>query len=237
MIITPGLRKPSALGYISQDFPHNINNIIVDDLGRDEILLLATDSGNVCAYYVESIFLALEHAKLSDESRPVNGSRIEPFFSEFVDLSAWGLAIHKFARLIAVGANTGLITVFAFALVDSTCCNSERSSPSEEFLDNYGIYKHNWLSIHDSTGFSQFSRLMPYRHRSRNTRLTYIGHNTNIPSVSFLNCELDPNGTWMVSTDIDNRVLVWKTWESHRPVNTLEFNRRQPTYLNGTSDR
>ncbi|KAN0077477.1 CRT10 domain containing protein [Elaphomyces granulatus] len=237
MIITPTLREPDAPGFIDEVFPHNINNVLVDDLGRDEILLLATDSGNVCAYYVESIFLALERAKLGDEPRPANGSHIEPFFSEFVDMSAWGLAIHKFARLIAVSANTGVITVFAFALVDSTCYSSDRSNTSEDLLDNYRCYRHNWLNINDSARFSKFRRLMPDRYRSRNTRLTYIGHHQHIPSVSFLNCELDPNGTWMVSTDIKNRVFIWRIWESLSPVNALDFNKSQPTpHFHGDSD-
>jgi hypothetical protein len=55
MIITPMMKQPNARGYISWEFPHAINSLIVDDLGNDEILLLATDSGNVCGYHIETI--------------------------------------------------------------------------------------------------------------------------------------------------------------------------------------
>ncbi|KAL2001903.1 hypothetical protein VTN02DRAFT_1027 [Thermoascus thermophilus] len=226
MIITPRMKKPDAEGYISPDFPHAINNVLVDDLGREEVLLLATDSGNVCGYNVEAIFSALERAEENGEARPFDGSHIEAFFSEWVEASAWGLAIHKFARLIAVSANTGLITVFAFALVDPSSENSSDTDGSLDFGDDLKDYGQNWLNIKNTAQLIQFRRLMQDRYRSRNVRLTYAGHFTNIPSVSFLNCDLDPNGTWMVSTDIDNKLLVWKVWESLGPFNAFHFNDR-----------
>ncbi|KAL1970275.1 hypothetical protein VTN77DRAFT_5435 [Rasamsonia byssochlamydoides] len=223
MIITPVMKEPDAEGYISREFPHAINNILVDDLGRDEVLLLATDSGNVCGYHVESIFSALERAKANNEKRPLRDPHIDPFFSEYVGASAWGLAIHKLARLIAVSANTGLITVFAFALVDTSSESSDGSESPLDFLDDYRDYGQNWLNVENNAQFLQFRRLMPDRYRSRNVRLTYTGHFTNIPSVSFLNCDLDPNGTWMVSTDIDNKLLIWKIWEGLGPFNVFRF--------------
>lgn len=224
MIITPRMKKPHAEGYISPDFPHAINNILVDDLGREEVLLLTTDSGNVCGYHVEAIFSALERAEENGETRPLDGSHIEAFFSEWVGASAWGLAIHKFARLIAVSANTGLVTVFAFALVNSNPKGNSDSEDVLDFGDDLKDYGQNWLNIDHQDKLMRFRRLMPDRYRSRNVRLTYAGHFTNIPSVSFLNCDLDPNGTWMVSTDIDNKLLVWKIWESLGPFNAFHFN-------------
>ncbi|KKA25398.1 hypothetical protein T310_0576 [Rasamsonia emersonii CBS 393.64] len=223
MIITPVMKDPNAEGYISPEFPHAINNILVDDLGRDEVLLLATDSGNVCGYHVESIFSALERAKANNEKRPVRDPHIDPFLCEHVGMSAWGLAIHKLARLIAVSANTGLITVFAFALVDTSSESSDDSESPLDFQDDYRDYGQNWLNVENNAQFLQFRRLMPDRYRSRNVRLTYTGHFTNIPCVSFLNCDLDPNGTWMVSTDIDNKLLVWKIWEGLGPFNAFHF--------------
>ncbi|RAH63367.1 hypothetical protein BO85DRAFT_360426 [Aspergillus piperis CBS 112811] len=223
MIITPVMKVPHASGYIAPASPHAINNILVDDLGRDEVLLLVTDSGNVCGYRVEAIFSALKRATENKEERPLDGSQVDPFFVEFVQASAWGLAIHKFARLIAVSANTGLITVFAFALVNPTSESSSSSyQPDED--DDMIDYGQTWLEVRTKDQFSQLRHLMPARHRTRNVKLTYTGHYANIPCVDFLNCDLDPNGNWMVSTDIDNRLLVWRVWDSLGPFNVNHFN-------------
>ncbi|KNG90137.1 hypothetical protein ANOM_001374 [Aspergillus nomiae NRRL 13137] len=223
MIITPVMKDPYSSGYISPHMPHAINNILVDDLGRDEVLLLVTDSGNVCGYRVEAIFSALKRAAERKEHRPFDGSQVLPFFVEYVEASAWGLAIHKFSRLIAVTANTGLVTVFAFALVNHASRKGSDTgqvlSEEEEFTD----YGQTWLEIKSDEQFKQLQHLMPAKHRNQNIRLTYTGHFTNIPSVSFLNCDLDPNGTWMVSTDIENQVFVWKTWEGPGPFNVYHF--------------
>jgi hypothetical protein len=222
MIITPVMRIPDAEGYISSRCPHGINNILVDDLGRDEILLLATDSGNVCGYHVENIFSYIESAKLRGEKDTILEPRIDPFFSESVGLSAWGLAVHKFARLIAVAANTGTITVFAFAL-------AEADAEFDDDLAGYwadlsASFEQNWMHIRYDDEFAALHEL--YRvnlHRSRNVKISFQGHFTNIPSVSFLSSDLDSDGMWMVSTDIENKLFVWTIWDNLRPVRVLDF--------------
>ncbi|KAL2828198.1 hypothetical protein BDW59DRAFT_51469 [Aspergillus cavernicola] len=224
MIINPVMKEVHGTGYIQPDFPHEINSILVDDLGREEVLLLVTDSGNVCGYRVDAIFSALKRAAGSGKPRPLDGTEVDPFFLEYVGASAWGLAIHKFARLIAVTANTGLVTVFAFALVNLTSGTSDDALSQLEEDGEFTDCGQTWLDIRTGEQFNQLRNLMPEKHRTRNIRLTYTGHFSNIPSVSFLNCDLDPNGTWMVSTDIDNKVLVWKVWETLGPFNIYYFN-------------
>ncbi|KAL2855419.1 hypothetical protein BJY01DRAFT_204115 [Aspergillus pseudoustus] len=224
MIITPIMKEPRGVGYIQPGFPHDINSILVDDLGREEVLLLVTDSGNVCGYRVEAIFSAMKRATEAGKTKPLDGAEVDPFFLEFVDNSAWGIAIHKFARLIAVTANTGLVTVFAFALVGSVSGADDDLMSHPEGDNEFTDYGHTWIHIKSNEQFKQLRQLMPEKHRTRNIKLTYTGHFSNIPSVSFLNCDLDPNGTWMVSTDIDNKVLVWKVWESLGPFNVYYFN-------------
>ncbi|KAL4779985.1 hypothetical protein BJX76DRAFT_361257 [Aspergillus varians] len=231
MIVTPVMKETLAEGYILPDSPHEINGILVDDLGREEVLLLVTDSGNVCGYRVEAIFSVLKRATENQKVRPLDGSEVDPFFIEHVGASAWGLAIHKFARLIAVSANTGLVTVFAFALVNSTPEKGDDSFRQLEEDDEFAEYSQTWLHIRTQDQFKQLQRLMPEKHRTRNIKLTYTGHFTNIPSVAFLNSDFDPNGMWMVSTDIDNKMLVWKVWESLGPFNVYQLNR----VLSGTS--
>ncbi|KKK23037.1 hypothetical protein ARAM_005569 [Aspergillus rambellii] len=241
MIITPVMKEPHNGGYISQAFPHAINNILVDDLGREEVLLLVTDSGNVCGYRVEAIFSALKRASEEKEPKPLDSSQVDPFFVEYVEASAWGLAIHKFARLIAVSANTGLITVFAFALVNPASGSADDSFSQLESNGGFADYGQTWLHIRTSDQFAQLRHWMPEKHRTRNIKLSYTGHFTNIPSVSFLNCDLDPNGVWMVSTDIENKLLVWKVWDSLGPFNLVHFNevtfRTFPDTLRNDSER
>ncbi|KAJ5504895.1 Ribonucleotide reductase transcriptional regulator CRT10 [Penicillium fimorum] len=225
MIIHPVMKEPNAPGYIDRSRPHTINHIIVDDLGVDEVLLLATDSGNVTGYNVEAIFSAINRSAKYGGDRPFDAHEVKPFFAEHVQLSAWGLATHKFARLIAVSANTGVITVFAFALVDDVS-ESDDGSPSLSETSNMGdsdILESTWVSIDSAPSMEKLKKDMPH-HRTRNLRLSYRGHFDNIPCVSFANFELDPNGLWMISTDILNRVFVWRVWDNLTPVKTSSYN-------------
>lgn len=214
MIIRPVMKDSYASGYIDRSHPHTINAIAVDDLGRDEVFLLVTDSGNVCGYHVEAIYTAIDLCAKSGYKRPFDGAEVSPFFVENVGMSAWGLATHKFARLIAVSANTGQITVFAFALVDPAG-NGDKSFRSSENLDVSS--DQTWVSIDNRKQLRELRPLMPRNHRSRNLRLTYRGHFDNIPCVSFANFDLDADGLWMVSTDINNRVILWRIWDDLWP--------------------
>lgn len=220
--MTPVMKNPSSQGYIAPYFPHAINNILVGDLGLEEVLLLVTDSGNVCGYRVEAIYSALERAAQDNVTRPLTDPQVHPFFVENVKASAWGLAIHKFSRQIAVSSNTGLITVFAFALVSPGAENLE----SDHTMGGSSINDNDqpWYTVNNSAKFLELRNQMPDTYRMRNVRMTYTGHFTNIPSISFLNCDVDPNGEWMLSTDIDNKLIVWKVWESLNPCNVLRFN-------------
>lgn len=215
MIIKPVMKSPLADGYIDRTTPHTINAILVDDLGRDEVLLLATDSGNVCGYHVEAIHSAIECCAKSGYKRPFDGSEVSPFFAENVGMSAWGLALHKYARLIAVSANTGQITVYAFALVDPGADSDDFVKSSETMTLTAD---QNWVAIDSRKQLRELQKHMPRNHRTRNLRLTYRGHFDNIPCVSFANFDLDADGLWMVSTDISNRVILWRVWDDLWPL-------------------
>lgn len=232
MIITPVMKNPESAGYIAPYLPHAINNMIVSDLGLEEVLLVVTDSGNVCGYRVEAIFSALERAGQENALRPLDDSLVYPFFIEYVEASAWGLAVHKFARQIAVSSNTGLITVFAFALADPGAEGNQDSDHTMGASDAADIDEP-WYNVNNNVRLLEVRNQMRDTYRMRNMRMTYSGHSTNIPSVSFLNCDLDPNGTWMLSTDIDNKLIVWKVWESLNPFNVFHFNDSTPHFVPG----
>ncbi|ROW01632.1 hypothetical protein VSDG_02017 [Cytospora chrysosperma] len=113
-------------GYINPNCPHEINHMIVGELGEEEILLVGRDNGDVVAWYTRSIAhyietnmsmskgeLRRDNERAGYASRP---SYPKHFFADNVGISAWGLAIHKQSRLIAVSSNAHEITVFAFAM-------------------------------------------------------------------------------------------------------------------------
>ena len=79
-------------GYIDEQHPHAINSLTVGELGSEEVLVSAHDDGNVCVWYTRDL------------------TRIALRFS--VGKSAWGVALHKARRLLAVSANSHVITVF-----------------------------------------------------------------------------------------------------------------------------
>lgn len=102
-------------GGVDRVFPHQVNHLVVGDLGEEEILLLAFDDGDVIAYYTKHIENALIQR---DEDGTEKPRPVQPFFHENVGKSAWGLAIHAKSRLIAVGSNMHSVTVFILALTN-----------------------------------------------------------------------------------------------------------------------
>jgi hypothetical protein len=94
-------------GHIVDGNGHQINHLMTGDFGNLEILLMAFDDGDVVAYYTHTI---ADYISGRSEIPP------EELIHENVGSSAWGLAIHKKSRLLAVSSNAKEITVFALAL-------------------------------------------------------------------------------------------------------------------------
>ena len=107
-------------GDINPTSPHSANRALVAKLGTEEILLVACDDGDVIGYNTKSIQGAIDRKGLSEDHDASNSAVPAAFFHENVGRSAWGLAVHETARIIAVSANTHSITVFAFALANIT---------------------------------------------------------------------------------------------------------------------
>ena len=66
------------------------------------ILLLACDDGDVIGYRIQEIQRTLEHRTNLQE--PINDDSIHVFLHRNVGASAWGLAVHREARIIAISA-------------------------------------------------------------------------------------------------------------------------------------
>lgn len=134
-------------GHINPTMPQVISHMVVGELGDEEILLVARDNGDVAAWYTHTIARYIEtdpsrSKETSQRNSESSGhdSRLpspKHFFADNVGMSAWGLAIHKESRLIAVSANTHEITVFAFAMkqregaADPPSSSSDRVIPQE----------------------------------------------------------------------------------------------------------
>ncbi|KAI9843043.1 MAG: hypothetical protein M1837_006674 [Sclerophora amabilis] len=201
LIIALPVSRPGLEGYIDERSPHGINNLVVDDLGDEEILACVCDDGDVVAFYTRGILNAIQRQSELDVPSEADVNNVRAFFVENVGKSAWGLAIHKAHRMIAVSSNTTKITVFVFGLAEQDS-NSD-ADPS------------------DGTGFPSFTTSRarqsvprktskyPQTHRSSNVRIILDGHGKNIPSIGFYNGETPSEETWLVSTDIEGWMMVW----------------------------
>ncbi|KAK3905188.1 hypothetical protein C8A05DRAFT_12985 [Staphylotrichum tortipilum] len=190
-------------GALDQRFPHQINHIIVGNLGDLEILLFAYDDGDVAAYYTHSVARCIRVQ--SDPVRASTGSPIrqavhpKPFFHENVGKSAWGLAIHQRSRLIAVGSNLHEATVFAFALT--------RTSVAVKFPEHDNSPK-------VTCGQTAFELQRHFLARTRMWRIILpLGRGgTNIPNLSFLDDEAG-EAEKVVAIDVNNNIWLLDIWK------------------------
>ncbi|KAK3986700.1 hypothetical protein QBC44DRAFT_134334 [Cladorrhinum sp. PSN332] len=116
LILHPGRTRIAKFtpGHIDTRFAHQINNIVVGNLGDLEIVAFVYDDGDIAAYYTHTIARHILQSTIPGLRRPTPNPKL--IFHDNVGLSAWGLAIHAQSRLIAVGSNKHEVTVFAFAL-------------------------------------------------------------------------------------------------------------------------
>lgn len=112
--------NPPRPGYINARIPHGVNHLIVSDLGTEEVLVIACDDGDVLAYHIRLIHDMVKRNRQQDVKtrNPKSAADLRPFFHVNVGMSAWGLAVHKGARLVAVSSNTHDISIYAWALHD-----------------------------------------------------------------------------------------------------------------------
>ena len=229
LVLSPPPARPNAIGYLDELHPHTINHLIVGDLGTDEVLVLATDTGNIAVYHTGAIARALESHAAKVTQTTVDDGGIRPFFTHWVLESAWGLAIHKAARLIAVSANvphrvqseenTAKITVFAFAL---TSASPEDADNDQSFYEDTGLDDaEEWLEIDDNEALHHQLSL-----RDRNLKITLSEHRANIPNIAFVNNHHDRQGKFLFSTDIDGEMKLWRIWDREvlRSYDFSEYN-------------
>jgi hypothetical protein len=197
VVLHPPISAPGLQAGIDPSSPHSITRLIVDYLGHEEILLAACDDGDVIGYRVEEIQRAVEQGRLSPAANHSAGIDIRVFLHRNVGRSAWGLAIHREARMIAISANTHQITVLAYALTDQGEEPSDTNSREREIPAAYNI----------AAGFPSLRR---------QDHVITLTASRNIPAVSFDNTGNDPRGRWLFSSSIDGKTMLW---DIHNPSN------------------
>ncbi|KAH7411550.1 hypothetical protein DE146DRAFT_602236 [Phaeosphaeria sp. MPI-PUGE-AT-0046c] len=199
-ILQPPVSAPNLEPYIDDEDPHSITRILVDYLGNDEILLVTCDDGDVIGYRVEEIQRVLDLAQQSSDQGEDSdiAAHMRVFLHRNVGLSAWGLAVHREARIIAISANTHEITVLAFALA------SGGHAPHE-------------------TGFLDAILDTDFPSPRRRDHIITLRASHNVPTVSFNNNDEDPGGRWLFATCITGEVTLWDLHNPKMPARALRM--------------
>lgn len=201
-VLHPPKTSPNLPSHIDPEDPHSITRLHVDYLGTDEVLIVTCDDGDAIGYRVPEIFRAIESRRnLPPESEVILGDdEVRVFLHRNIEASAWGIAVHQEARLIALSANTHRITVFVFALSNGSDEVSIIDRPDGEIFSN-----------------QDHEKGLPSHRNSEHTII--LQANSNIPAVSFDNT--DPSGRWLMSNTIDGRVHLWDLFRPQQPARMI----------------
>ncbi|KAK3705776.1 hypothetical protein LTR37_013083 [Vermiconidia calcicola] len=216
LIFTSQPSSPRLTGYVGQRSPHSINSIITQYLGNEEVVAVVRDDGDVDAFLVRHVVQAIERRAELGSSIDVLGDELRPFFQSNVGISAWGLAIHSEARILATSSNAHEVRVFKFGLLQTD--DADSPLPDEDTLD---------VTSTQNNGS-----------RQRATDVTHqvLNGETNIPYISFCNTGDDPEARWLLTTDISG---VCRTMDLHslQPVQAFRFGRSFAGPQSGGFDR
>jgi hypothetical protein len=138
-IIVPPISRDGLTGYLNPTRPHDINHLTVDSLGTEEVLVTAHDDGDVVCYMMREILRSVQNVQdiAIDPNLPGQSTlryTIEPrmFYSLNVGKSAWGIALHRQSRKMAISCNRLTITIVNFA---TTTADSEDQSQDQNEMD------------------------------------------------------------------------------------------------------
>ncbi|KAI5207560.1 hypothetical protein AUEXF2481DRAFT_36532 [Aureobasidium subglaciale EXF-2481] len=180
-------------GVYANQGTRTINRLLVQRLGTEEVVAVVRNDGDVEAYYTRHIHQAIEKRAHDKNTLGVSATDVRPFFHRTVGDSAWGLAIHSTARMIAVSANTHWTTVFTFALTDGEPDDQEDPPDGDD--------------VHY---FAMRGTPPPNDRRKNDVRiLAHSGGKQNLPDIAFCNTSNDPAGRWLLTADILGTVAAW----------------------------
>lgn len=199
IIDTPAFDPTLHIHGVDHRVPHSINNLEVATFGTEEFVVVVRDDGDWDSYLTRHIH---------DHIHAHNGSflssdalkDLRPLFHYNVGSSAWGLAVHSQARIIAVSSNEHKVNIFKFALADPEPFDSA-DPPTQLVLDGPS---------------TQCGSNVPGR--SRDEWFKVDVDSTNIPQVAFCNTGDDPQGRWLLATDLTGYVVSIDLFERRRHV-------------------
>lgn len=102
LILQPAPSAPNLEGHIDRTEPQSITRLLVDFLGNEEVALITCDNGDAIGYRVSAIKHAIDRRAQPDCAETNVGDDVRPFWQKNLIQSAWGLSIHREARMIAV---------------------------------------------------------------------------------------------------------------------------------------
>ncbi|KAF2454541.1 hypothetical protein BDY21DRAFT_366289 [Lineolata rhizophorae] len=225
----PQALQPSHHDLFDPSSPHGINHILVDYLGNEEILLLCRDDGDVIAYRTRAIADNVRFREEAMTERAATGVAdnlpfvipVQTMVMQNVDISAWGLAVQREARMFAVSSNNAEVTVFAFALAEESSSSEEDEATLEgKYLESpltqpipsrgselfFPDASTEPVAYQSGGGFKRLDR-------SRNQLIRLRGADANLPCVSMCNTNEDPEGRLVAAGDIFGTVYIWNVHE------------------------
>jgi hypothetical protein len=213
-------------GYLDPRHPHSINNLIVELFGTEEVIAVVRDDGDVDAFLTRHIVQAIERRNEPGSTIGIQGDEIRPFFQSNVGISAWGLAIHSEARILATSSNAHEVRVFKFGLLKT---DDVELSPTGH---------HHSSSDARSQSSNGKAQQQQQQQQQRDTDVTHhvLNGQTNIPYISFCNTGDDPEARWLLTTDISGVCRVMDL-HSLEPVQAFRFGRSFATAQSGGFDR
>lgn len=209
---------PNLPGEIDREHPHTINQIVVGDLGNEELLVCVCDDGDVVAYATRTLATFIQDAQSHGSSKSIGGEKIRTFLHRNVGRSAWGIAIHRAGRLIAVSANSRTVTVFAFALGNECSPDSNSENEDDDGFQNSTMPRLNTAEWEQrpnlsTTPWNLSDECLPAERSTSNFEIALSGHGANVPNVAFCNTDDDPTGRYLISIDIDGVTCTWDLWQ------------------------
>ncbi|KAJ9622373.1 hypothetical protein H2203_006592 [Taxawa tesnikishii (nom. ined.)] len=215
LIIQSYALHPERGGYIDPREPRAINSLLVQFLGTDEVVAVVRDDGDVEAYRIQHVYEAIKRRNEPGSTLGAEAVELKPFFHQNVRSSAWGLAIHTEARMIAVSANSHNVFVFAFGLDQEF--KDDRDTVVDESADSmFG----DWKVCHsDSVEEAELASIARgevrvdegskfIRRVDDEVRILNNGE-SNIPHIAFCNTGDDPEGRWLLAADISGTTTAW----------------------------
>lgn len=165
------------------------------------------DDGDVDAVLVRHIMQAIRRRAEPGNALGLVAEELRPVFQSNVGISAWGLAIHTQARILAVSSNAHEVRIFKFGLLRDV----EGGEGGGE------VSMSDASSVTDTIDESR-------AHRRLDVTQRVLNGNANIPHISFCNTGDDPEARWLLTTDISGYCRVMDLHSLHAAdVTTQQF--------------